>query len=72
MDRRGQQYRLRYYKISQEDIAKKLKISERTLNRFYNKSTIDEKTLTNVALYECINQIIRRKVWELKNEKTSS
>lgn len=69
MDRHTQRQTLRYYSISPEEVAKKVKTSPRTVYRFYEKKEIDERYLTNRALYECINQIIKRKVWEMKKER---
>lgn len=69
MDRQGQRAMLRYYQISPEEVAEKLKINPRTIYRFYESEEIDERYLSNKATYECINQIIKRKQWEMKQRK---
>lgn len=58
-------------RLTQGELAQKLKVSERTLGRYFNGRHTDADYLTKTAYKECIEQAIKRREWELKQSKTN-
>jgi len=56
-------------KLTQSELAQKLKVSERTISRYFNGNQANADYLTKTAYKECIEQAIKRREWELKQNK---
>lgn len=63
-----QREKLKELGISQEFVARKLNVGDTTVKRYFWNNGLPCK-LKNEAMKECINQIIKRKQWELKQRK---